>query len=135
MTDPTHAEDIAAKVLGEHAYVPSLARGVSRCACGEQFHGMPHRHRAHVAAALVATGLGVVADAKAAALEVVRLVERDMAEQALAAWRSADARRGLSDHDALLMHADALTRWSERLRMAMNGEDYRADRLEGGSDE
>ena len=59
------------------------------------------------------------------ALSIVRLVERDMAKQALAAWRSADARRGLSDHLALEVHADALTRWSERLRLAFNGVDYR----------
>lgn len=59
------------------------------------------------------------------ALRIVRLVESDMAEQAMKAWRSADARRGLSDHEALLVYADALTRWSERLRMALNGEDYR----------
>ena len=61
------------------------------------------------------------------ALRIVRLVERDMAEQALAAWRSVDARHGLADHSGLIAHADALTRWSERLRMALNGEDYRAD--------
>ena len=59
------------------------------------------------------------------ALSIVQLVERDMAEQALSAWRSADARRGLADRHALIVHADALTRWSERLRMALNGEDYR----------
>jgi len=58
------------------------------------------------------------------ALAIVRLVERDMAEQALSAWRSADDRRGLSDHAAFIVYADALTRWSERLRMALNGEDY-----------
>jgi uncharacterized protein (DUF2336 family) len=37
-----------AEVLAAHTYIPSLARGVSRCACGVQFHGMPHDHRAHV---------------------------------------------------------------------------------------
>lgn len=62
------------------------------------------------------------------ALRIVRLVEQDMAAAAFAAWRSANARRGLSDHDALLTYADALTRWSERLRMAFDGEDYRDDR-------
>ena len=61
----------------------------------------------------------------AANMEIVRLVERDMAEQALRAWRSADARYGLRDHEALIIHADALTRWSERLRMALAGEYYR----------
>jgi hypothetical protein len=68
------------------------------------------------------------------ALRIVRLVEGDMAESALNAWRSADARRGLSDHDALLQHADTLTRWSERFRVAFDGEDYREDRaaLEAG---
>ena len=58
-------------------------------------------------------------------LAIVRLVEQDMAEQALKARRAADARHGLSDHGALIIHADALTRWSERLRMALSGEDYR----------
>ena len=52
----------------------------------------------------------------------VRAVEESMAAHAVAAWRSADARRGLSDHAALEIHADALTRWSERLRMAMSGD-------------
>lgn len=69
-----------------------------------------------------------IEQAKAEALRVVRLVEADMAEVALKAWRSADARRGLSDHDALLAYADTLTRWSERFRMAFDGEDYRDDR-------
>lgn len=59
------------------------------------------------------------------ALRVIRQVEADMSEEAFKAWRSADARRGLSDHDALLVHADALTRWSERFRMAFDGDYYR----------
>lgn len=54
--------------------------------------------------------------------DAIREVERAMAAQALAAWRSAEARRGLGDYDALVQHADAMTRWSERLRMAMAGE-------------
>jgi hypothetical protein len=58
---------------------------------------------------------------------IARKVESDMAAQARAAWRAAGARRGLSDHEALLVHADALARWSERFRMAFDGEDYRAD--------
>lgn len=66
-------------------------------------------------------------------LNLARLVEQDMAEAALAAWRSADARRELSDHAALEVYADALTRWSERLRMAFDGEDYRDDRTEDAS--
>lgn len=52
----------------------------------------------------------------------IAAVDAAMSAQALAAWRSADARAGLSDYDALLQHADALTRWSERLRMAMRGD-------------
>lgn len=52
----------------------------------------------------------------------VRAVEESMAAHAMEAWRSADARRGLSDHAALEIHADALTRWSERLRMALRGD-------------
>ena len=54
--------------------------------------------------------------------EQVRLVEQAMATHALEAWRSANARQGLSDHEALIAHADALTRWSERLRMALRGD-------------
>jgi hypothetical protein len=61
-------------------------------------------------------------------MRLVRQVEADMSEEALKAWRSAGARRGLSDHDALLVHADALTRWSERFRRAFDGDDYRDDR-------
>lgn len=64
-----------------------------------------------------------------AALRLARQVESDMSERALQAWRSADARRGLSDHAALEVHADALTRWSERFRMAFVGKDYRAERI------
>lgn len=64
------------------------------------------------------------------ALVVARLVERDMADAASQAWRSANARRGLSDHEALLVYADALTRWSERFRMAFDGDDYREDRCQ-----
>lgn len=59
------------------------------------------------------------------AVRLVRLVEKDMSDAASKAWRSADARRGLSDHEALLVYADALTRWSERFRMALDGDDYR----------
>lgn len=44
--------DTITTVLAEHAYVPSGLRGVSRCACGEPFHGMPHDHRRHVASML-----------------------------------------------------------------------------------
>jgi hypothetical protein len=54
----------------------------------------------------------------------VRLIEQDMADQALLAWRSASARKGLADEAALTVYADALTRWSERLRMALNGIDW-----------
>lgn len=60
------------------------------------------------------------AEAAEATLREVRLVERNMAEQALQAWQSADARRGLADHAALEIYADALTRWSERLRLAFS---------------
>lgn len=74
------------------------------------------------------TVAGEIAEARAEALRLPRQVEADMSDQAFAAWRSADARRGLSDHDALLAHADALTRWSERFRMAFDSEDYRTDR-------
>lgn len=52
----------------------------------------------------------------------VRAVEQAMATHALEAWRSANARRGLADYEALVVHADALSRWSERLRMAFRGE-------------
>jgi hypothetical protein len=71
------------------------------------------------------------AAARTEALTLVRQVEADMAQQALEAWRSADARRGLSDHAGLVVHADALTRWSERFRMAFDGEDYRIARTDG----
>lgn len=46
-------EEQVARVLAEHAYVPSGLRGVSRCACRMPFHGMPHAHRDHVAAEVV----------------------------------------------------------------------------------
>jgi hypothetical protein len=63
------ADDIKvmAALLIDHAYVPTAARGVSRCACGEQMHGMPHEHRAHFAALLAAHTAQRVADAKAEA--------------------------------------------------------------------
>jgi hypothetical protein len=54
--------------------------------------------------------------------DAIAEVEKAMAAQALAAWRTAGARVGLGDHNALVQHADAMTRWSERLRMAMAGE-------------
>jgi hypothetical protein len=53
--------------------------------------------------------------------EQVRAVEAAMAKRAHMAWTAATARHGLSDYYALTAHADALTRWSERLRMAMAG--------------
>jgi hypothetical protein len=68
------------------------------------------------------------------ALSIVRRVEEDMAEQAVMSWRSAEQRRGLADHEALLVYADALTRWSERLRMALKGEDYRDRVIPPGED-
>lgn len=49
----------------------------------------------------------------------LRALEVEMADQALAAWRSAGARHGLADYDALVQHADAMSRWSERLRAAL----------------
>lgn len=54
-------EERVARVLAEHAYVPSGLRGVSRCACRMPFYGMPHAHRAHVAAE-VAKALGLRED-------------------------------------------------------------------------
>ena len=54
--------------------------------------------------------------------DAVAEVEKAMSAQAVAAWASAEARRGLSDYEALVQHADAMSRWSERLRMAMAGE-------------
>lgn len=54
MNAPEVTAETLAEVLAEHAYVPSGLRGVSRCACGVQFHGMPHDHRTHVAAAILA---------------------------------------------------------------------------------
>jgi len=52
----------------------------------------------------------------------VQAVARAMSAHALAAWRSAEARRGLRDYDALVQHADAMSRWSERLSMAIRGD-------------
>lgn len=57
-----------------------------------------------------------------AEFDQIAAVDEALSAQALTAWRAALARVGLSDHDALLQHADALSRWSERLRMAMRGE-------------
>ncbi len=51
----------------------------------------------------------------------VAAIEAAMAEHARLAWRFADDRRGHDDHGARVIHADALTRWSERLRLAMQG--------------
>lgn len=82
-----------------------------------------------LAQALAPVLAAAVREGRAAELRVVRLVEQDMTESALEAWRSANAREGLADHEALLVHADALSRWSERLRMALEGKDYRADRI------
>lgn len=70
----------------------------------------------------------VEADREPDRLRVARMVEADMADAARKAWRSASARQGLSDHAALEVYADSLTRWSERLRMAFDGKDYRDDR-------
>ena len=55
-------------------------------------------------------------------LTQVRWVDEAIAARALAAWRSAAARQGLSDYDALVQHADSMSRWSERLRMALRGD-------------
>jgi len=54
-------------------------------------------------------------------LAQVRMVEAAMSAQAKTAWRSAVSREGLSDHEALVAHADTLSRWSERLWLAMEG--------------
>ena len=55
-------------------------------------------------------------------LTQVRWVDEAIAARALAAWRSASSRQGLSDYDALVQHADSMSRWSERLRMALRGD-------------
>lgn len=52
----------------------------------------------------------------------VEAVARAMSAWALLAWRSAEAQRGLSDYEALIQHADAMSRWSERLNMALRGD-------------
>ena len=56
------------------------------------------------------------------AVERVRALEEAMARRASEAWHNATARHGLSDQPALEQHADTLTRWSERLRMALRGD-------------
>ncbi len=43
------AERAVLAVIDAHQYLPSLARGVSKCSCGLQLHGMPHDYRLHLA--------------------------------------------------------------------------------------
>lgn len=64
MTGPLRDEVTA--VLAEHAYRPSLARGVERCGCGESRVGEPGWHRAHQADALLPLLASVRDDARAA---------------------------------------------------------------------
>ena len=54
-------------------------------------------------------------------VDAVRAVADSMAERARLAWRYASARHGLSDHEALVQHADAMSRWSERIYIALRG--------------
>lgn len=72
MAPPATAEESRpaplATFLAEHAYKPSGLRGVSSCACGEKFGGMPHLHRAHVAELLAAIVADQVQEAEARAL-------------------------------------------------------------------
>lgn len=57
--------------------------------------------------------------AEQARVAAVAKVEQRMADCALQAWSSATARHGCSDEEALIQHADTLSRWSERLRQAL----------------
>lgn len=109
-TDAAEVETLGSYLLASHDDYMVNEDGWTVCICGHVAEGDDEARGAE------------------RALRVVRLVEADMAEVALKAWRSADARRGLSDHDELLVFAGAMTRWSERFRMAFDGEDYRTDR-------
>lgn len=51
----------------------------------------------------------------------VQAVEAALADQAARAWTAATARHGLTDASHLTTYAEALTRWSERLRMVLDG--------------
>jgi hypothetical protein len=125
MTARDDIEAVAGGVLRSHDWFTPRGYAWPCCTCGEEFQGGEDAAFAHVATVLAEALAPKVAEVRAEALRVVRQVEIDMSVQALEAWRSADARRGLSDHDALLVHADALTRWSERFRMAFDGDYYR----------
>lgn len=52
----------------------------------------------------------------------------------IAAARAEGARDALRIVRLVEADADALTRWSERFRMAFDGKDYRADRIGGGDE-
>ena len=54
--------------------------------------------------------------------DAVHEVEKAMARAALVAWSTAALARTTSEREALTQHADALSRWSERLRMAQAGQ-------------
>lgn len=53
--------------------------------------------------------------------DAVAEVEKAMARAALVAWSTAALARSAAEREALTQHADAMSRWSERLRMAQAG--------------
>lgn len=53
--------------------------------------------------------------------DAVAEVEKAMTRAALVAWSTAALSRDNAEREALTQHADAMSRWSERLRMAMAG--------------